>query len=242
MIPAKDIKRLSTRVQVNQKTIAREYIQHSFLSEFYKHNNSNKLLFKGGTALRLIYESPRYSEDLDFTGINDITYHEIEDIIAETLTSLSAWGFEGDIKEAKTTSGGYLAKMSFSFLEYEIMIKIEISFRKRKQKTKGVATTIRNSFIPNYDIYQLPQEEIVGGKLKALLARSKPRDWYDLYFFLHNQMMSKEAIKQLPEILEKLKTITRDFKKELKEFLPKSHQMIVKDFKSFLKREIEKYI
>ena len=47
--------------------IVREYFQHMFLSELYKLPGADQLLFKGGTALRVIYDSPRFSEDLDFS-------------------------------------------------------------------------------------------------------------------------------------------------------------------------------
>jgi len=242
MISPEEIKQLSTKYQISPLVIAREYAQHCFLSEFYKIRNSDRLLFKGGTALRLIYQSPRYSEDLDFTGVNNITYPVIEDLLIETLRSLTAWGFEIELKEAKKTTGGYLAKMDFSFVELRFQMKIEISFRKRRAKSKGMVSRIKNEYIPHYDIYHLPLEEIVAGKISALLARVKSRDWYDLYFFLHNRMLETEHKKSLPEILEKLKNSKTNFKKELKSFLPRSHQMILKDFKKVLTREIKKYL
>ncbi len=241
MISPEEVKQLSTRYQTSPLTIAREYAQHCFLSEFYKLKNSDRLLFKGGTALRLIYQSPRYSEDLDFTGINNVAYPEIEDILIETIRNLSAWGFEIEITEAKKTTGGYLAKMDFSFSRFKLQIKIEISFRTRKQKSMGAVSRIKNEYIPHYDVYHLPLDEIITGKISALLTRSKARDWYDLYFFLHNRMLETKHKKLLPEILEKLKKSKTDFKKELKTFLPRSHRMILKDFKQTLMQEIKKY-
>lgn len=239
MISPEEVKQLSTRYQTTPLVIAREYAQHCFLSEFYKLKNSDRLLFKGGTALRLIYQSPRYSEDLDFTGINNITYFEIEDILLETLRNLSAWGFEIEIMEAKKTTGGYLAKMDFSFSGFKLQMKIEISFRIRKQKSRGVISRIKNEYIPHYDVYHLPSDEIVNGKISALLTRAKARDWYDLYFFLRGRMLEAKHKKLLPELLKKLKKSKTDFKKELKDFLPRSHQIILKDFKSKLIKEIK---
>lgn len=242
MISAEDIKQLSTRYQTNPVTIAREYLQNCFLSEFYKLGNSDKILFKGGTALRLIYQSPRYSEDLDFTGINNILYPEIESLLLKTLRNLNSWGFEMEIIEAKKTTGGYLSKIDFSFSGFKINLKIEISFRIRKQKSKGVFSRVKNEFIPHYDIYQLSQKEIVNGKISALIARAKARDWYDLYFLFRARMLEMEHKKIMLKLLEKLKRSKINFKKELKDFLPYSHQMILKDFKANLIREIESYI
>ncbi len=240
MIKEEEIKRLSIRAQTNPQIIAREYAQHNCLSELYRLKGSENLLFKGGTALRIIYQSPRFSEDLDFTGINGISYLEIENILTNTLKNLSDWGFNIEIDEAKKTTGGYLAKTVLSFLTFKILLKMEISFRQNRQKVVKEISSIANEYIPNYDIIHLPQEEIINGKISALLDRSKPRDWYDLYFFLRQGMLTPKQKKILPKILSELEKIKMDFKKELKEFLPYSHQIIIKDFRNTLSKEIKK--
>ena len=80
MISEKTIKELTQKYQTTEINIIREYCQHLFLSYFYQKRKSEQIYFKGGTALRIIYNSPRFSEDLDFTGIHNIAYYEIEDI------------------------------------------------------------------------------------------------------------------------------------------------------------------
>ncbi|MBU1349970.1 nucleotidyl transferase AbiEii/AbiGii toxin family protein [Patescibacteria group bacterium] len=241
MINQDEIKRLSTRIQTDELTVAREYLQHNFLSELYKQAGSDRLLFKGGTALRIIYNSPRFSEDLDFTATKNISYQEIESLLIDIYSTLNSWGFILDIEEAKKTTGGYLAKTIISFYNYKINLKIEISFRQSRKKINTEISQIRTEFFPTYDIVHLSQEDIVGGKLAALLSRSKPRDWYDLYFLLKNNYLNNKQKKLLPAILEKFKNYRVDVGKELKEFLPISHQIILKDFKSILKKEIKQY-
>lgn len=240
MMRLEEIQKLSTKYQIIPLMIAREYCQHNLLSSFFNHKGSKNLLFKGGTALRIIYRSPRFSEDLDFTGIQNISYYEIENILTDTLKNLSDWGFDIDIDEAKKTTGGYLAKINFSIYQFKFIIKIEISFRQLRKKFQKMITSISNDYIHTYDIIHLSQEEIINEKTNALLSRSKPRDWYDLYFFLHNKMLGPAQKKLLTEILAKLKRTKMDFKKELKEFLPYSHQPIIKDFKNILITEIKK--
>ena len=68
MIEAKILKQFSDRFQTTMDNTVREYLQHLFLSFLYQEKKSEALLFKGGTALRLVWRSPRFSEDLDFTG------------------------------------------------------------------------------------------------------------------------------------------------------------------------------
>ncbi len=242
MIRLEEIERLSRRHQISPLAIAREYCQHHVLATLYSQKGSQRLVFKGGTALRLIYQSPRYSEDLDFTGIRNITYFEIENIFTEVLADLHFWGFNIDLEEAKKTTGGYLGKIKFSLYNFKFIINIEISFRKTTKKIMTKTSTIENDYIQPYSIVHFPLEEIINGKLNALLARAKPRDWYDIYFFLHNQLLNLNHKKRLPEILEKLKKSKINFKKELKQFLPRSHQIVLKDFKSYFTKEIKKFV
>jgi len=240
MMRIEEIQKLSTKYQTIPLTIAREYCQHNILYNLFNQKGSENLLFKGGTALRIIYQSPRFSEDLDFTGVKGISYYEIENILTNMLKNLSDWGFNVDIDETKKTTGGYLAIINFSFYQLKFVIKIEISFRQLRSKIKKAITSVSNDYIHTYDIIHLPQEKIIDGKISALLDRSKPRDWYDLYFFLRQRMLTPRQKKILPKILSKLEKIKMDFKKELKEFLPYSHQLIIKDFRNILLTEIKK--
>lgn len=242
MIRLQDLEKLSTKHQMQPVAVAREYCQHNILASFYNQRGSEKFLLKGGTALRILFRSPRFSEDLDFTAIYTPSYREIEDILSNTLSDLHNWGFDIDLLEAKQTSDGYLAKINFSLYRYKFLIKIEISFRKSNRKIQSQISPIQNDYIHTYNIVHLPFVEIIDGKISALLTRAKARDWYDLYFFLRSRIFETEHKKLLPEILEKLKTSKTDFKKELKIFLPRSHQIILKDFKSNLIREIKRFI
>lgn len=38
------------------------------IQKTYEKEESSNILFKGGTALKIVYGSPRFSEDLDFSG------------------------------------------------------------------------------------------------------------------------------------------------------------------------------
>jgi len=44
----------------------KEYIQYLVLNLIYNHKDFKKLVFKGGSCLRVCYVLPRLSEDLDF--------------------------------------------------------------------------------------------------------------------------------------------------------------------------------
>ena len=67
MLGRDNLEKFTKLQQTSVQNVVREYCQHLFLSFLYQNPGSEKLLFKGGTALRIILKSPRFSEDLDFT-------------------------------------------------------------------------------------------------------------------------------------------------------------------------------
>jgi len=241
MLSLENLKEFTKKFQTIEKNIVREYIQHLFLSSLYKFPKAEKLLFKGGTALRIIYGSPRFSEDLDFTGENIHGYKLVDELFLNTLSEIEKQGIKTDFKEAKLTTGGYLGIIHYEIYNFVEDMKFEISLRKSKKITKEI-TTIINDYVPHYTILHLSSEEIVKEKMTALLDRKKPRDYYDLYFFLRHsalhKFMEKTLLKQVLDNLEKEKI---DFKEELSVLLPVSHQMILRDFQSNLIREIKKF-
>src|SRR3989338_9731171 len=44
-----------------------ECLQHAVLQSLYRHGAFKQIVFTGGTALKLLYHTNRYSEDLDFS-------------------------------------------------------------------------------------------------------------------------------------------------------------------------------
>jgi len=235
MISNQFIKDFSTKYQTSELNVRREYIQHLFLSYFYRHPKSSKIYFKGGTALRIIYRSPRFSEDLDFS-LSEVTIDQIEDIVIDTIREIEREGIKIGIKESKKTTGGYLAIISFSLQGQKIDIKLEIS--QRKEKNIGEIITIINDYIPPYNMTAITKELLVAGKIHALLERQKARDFYDLYYFLRANLISVNEKNILPKVLALLSNNNIQFNKELKIFLPKSHWGIIKDFKKILAQEI----
>ncbi len=240
MIAAEAIQKLATQYQTTALNVAREYCQHLFLSAFYQRPTADRVLFKGGTALRIIYGSPRFSEDLDFSGFG-IRKPTIEELITDTLSAVERVGMFIDIEEAKATSGGYLGIIHNRFGDYRVEIRLKISLRDRATVRHETAL-IAGDFLPAYTLLHLPQELLVEEKLKALLDRAKPRDFYDLYFVLRKGLLSQKNRHVLKEVLTRLKAMKSEPLQELKLFLPRDQQAIAKDFRATLERELQRYL
>ena len=246
MIATEILQQIAREQQTNLfPNIVREYAQHLFLSELYQLPGSEKLLFKGGTALRIIYNSPRFSEDLDFSlFIAQYTKSKdsVENLFVSVLAKMEKSGIRVEIgSKSSPTSGGYFGVATLFVPDYPpINIEINVSTRSENE-LKAEVDSVANEFVPTYTIYHLSQEELVNEKVfGALLERKKPRDYYDLYFMMRRNMLSAEQKQKLSaytaQIIQSSKQI--DFQGELGVFLPASQQAIVKDFSQTLEREM----
>ena len=64
MISVETLEKLGRQYQMGVfPNIVREYFQHIFLSELYQLPDAEKMLFKGGTAFRVVYGSTGFSEN-----------------------------------------------------------------------------------------------------------------------------------------------------------------------------------
>ena len=239
MISSFAIQNLSKKLQTTELNIRREYVQHLFLSHFYHQKEAEQFFFKGGTALRIVFNSPRFSEDLDFSAELYNTKH-IEDAIVSTLNEIEREGIDTEIVESKETTGGYLTNISFRIGNDQITVLLQ--FSKRRSKDTSEVVTVAGDFIPPYSITLLERKHLTNEKIQALLTRSKPRDFYDLYYLIRSNLIDQEQRKLLTQAKKKLETTKINFGLELKQFLPKSHWPIIKDFKNSLSREIDRFV
>lgn len=239
MILPEEIEKIAGRKQTSVKNVARDYLQSLFLFGFYQNPEAADFLFKGGTALHLVYQSPRFSEDLDFSAktFNCLSF---ENLLQETLAFLEKNGLRPELLESTPTTGGCLAIFESAFGGQKIPLKIEVSLREPK-KSEGEAVLVRTDFLPPFDLVIFKPEDLVRGKVNALLNRKKPRDFYDLYFILRSELrahlhLSENQRRQIIQELGLLKP--QEVFKDLKEFLPKSHSLVIKDLPSALQREL----
>lgn len=236
MIEKNFITDLSIKWQTTEINVLREYLQHCFLTNLYKNKEAQKLLFKGGTALRIVYQSPRFSEDLDFTSIVN-SVKTIEGLIENTLIQLQYEGINLEISEAKSTTGGYFFNSQTTIYDKKIDIKLNFTTRKT---ANGEVNIISSVFLPPYNLISLKRKDLVYEKITALLVRQKIRDFFDLYFILRAQM-GKEAVgNRIKEVRKIIRSSKENFT-ELKQFLPKNFWPIIKDLKKSLINELERF-
>ena len=121
---------LEGELQIDLTQVVREYWEILVLKGLYDSPYGRKLIFKGGTALRLAYDSPRFSEDLDFS----LTSDPFKDKFSKLNKKIVAPFPELAISDLEEKYYTYLAeiKVTHNYLPFPFRIKIEISKRRFK--------------------------------------------------------------------------------------------------------------
>lgn len=239
MISWDSVVQAAKRSQTTDLNIAREYCQHLFLGAFYQEKGSERVMFKGGTALRIIYRSPRFSEDLNFSGFR-IGVREIEDWVASAAAELERNAIAASIAESKKTSGGYLAILTCSMRDIPVRVQVKVSLRRRND-IQGRGVLVAPELIPAYTLTQLPERMLVAEELEALRTRGKPRDYFDLYFMTRKGLIPTDMKSHLKQGKETLLASRTNFEHDLSPFLPRSHSSVAKDLRKILLEELERH-
>lgn len=249
MLDIKFLQDLAIRKQINELSVYREYFQHLFLSYFYSKKGSDKFLFKGGTALRIIFQSPRYSIDLDFST-DLIEIKSIEDLLLEVIRDFNNEGLViSNIPSSEQTSGGYISFLDFSSQIFSPRIQLNIQ-KKNANYLRGSSKLVANDFIPPYPIFYLSDEILISEKIEAFLTRenAKERDFFDLYFILNNDYLRgliKKDYLFKNKILNRLNVLDDgQIRNGLKDLLPINYQslLINSNLKMQIKRLVELYL
>ena len=198
-------------LKIDKTQVVREYWELIILKGLYESPFGRYLIFKGGTALRLTYGSPRFSEDLDFSLIQNALKGKFSSLIKKMTAPFPELSLT-DLEEKYYT---YLAEMKVTqnYLPFPFRIKIEIS----KRETKGYQWEMKLLSSPATVIQVMGQvatlEQIYRDKLACLEGRAKPKDLFDLWYV-------SEKLK-IPYSSKKMSIQKQDFIRDLRKYLPK---------------------
>ncbi|MBI4210759.1 MAG: nucleotidyl transferase AbiEii/AbiGii toxin family protein [Candidatus Diapherotrites archaeon] len=186
---AKTLKSQSAKQGIPQATLEKDYALSIVLKEISQSNLKNKLIFKGGTAIKKIYfANARFSEDLDFTARN-ATQEEIESALRaifenKRITDINFFR----LSKEKTTAGLRLAIKFTSALNHPQSIRFDISFRDNIVLKPVEIEVIDTYSLGKSSAMVLHLEEIFAEKIQALLTRTVARDLYDTWYLLKNNV------------------------------------------------------
>ena len=219
MLNLLEIKKLSKNIGIAGLNIIRENIEIEILDSLSKSELSGRVIFYGGTAIRLAYNGPRFSEDLDF--IFDKHHKKDAQELKNILNNVSK-NNEGiiieEVLEKRNTLFG-LIHISNSLLKHSIRIKIEISKKSHEQKSEYLMLSSPCSIL-NPIVKTSTLNSLIQNKLLAIKHRNEPRDWFDLWFIGKKTNSIHKPEKSLP-------FNKREFENELKRWLPRNFWKVI---------------
>src|SRR3989344_5291401 len=179
MITKNQLTNLTKVFKTNESTVLREYYQLIFLNTLYSLPNSQNIVFKCGTAIHLIFEAPRFSEDLDFTV--QMNPNEFDEFISKVFATLKKYGFE--FKPRDTIAGKrYLMSNGIPESKSKLYINLDFSFRAIVFENQNSSINSQLPIALTSRISHMSQSEIYTEKIRAILNREKGRDLYDLWY------------------------------------------------------------
>ena len=78
--------------QRNPRGMLVEYLQYELLDSLFKNSAAAALSFIGGTAIRILHDSHRFSEDLDFDNFG-LSFAQFEDLLKTVCRDMEYKGF-----------------------------------------------------------------------------------------------------------------------------------------------------
>jgi len=251
MITKEQIHSLAKEKRINETVIFREYLQLLFLNELYSQNQSKNIFFKGGTALHLIFKSPRFSEDLDFTV--EMEEKEFSEFIQKIFLSLPKKEAVSFKKKKSIAGKRFLLTAEPSVLFYKTFVNLDFSFREKVlEPQKSIIETDYPILFTSY-VYHLSKDELFAEKIRALFTREKGRDLYDLWYLINQGVLLKQKLirKKLKyyhlenikkeEILKKVKKFSKkDFILDLKPLVPIDQRDRLENFFDYIQDYLEK--
>lgn len=160
----------------NREHMEKDYMQDVLLYNIFR--KTNRLAFKGGTALYKLYSLPRFSEDLDFSLLGGV---DARKIVADAADA-SGMG----IKDLKEMTGSTLIKLGFrGLLTGNNTLRVDISTGNPVLGGFDVKTYMpAYADINPFSLRAMKPGEMLAEKVHSLLAREKARDLYDLFFLM----------------------------------------------------------
>lgn len=233
MLTKAQIQRIAQRNGVGLQVQERDYVQHLILWLLY--SRSQALIFKGGTALRLVYGGNRYSEDLDFNGPEEVAI--LQSVWPEIIAGLEDFGVVAEMGNDWVSDVGYSFDVSFQGPLHngrdrsKGKVRVDVNRRPEQVQTRRELVTSEYDDVRPFVVTVLTLEHLMAEKIRALLVRGKPRDLYDIWLLLQQGVEPDVALIQHklalyemrwdPEALkEAVERVRTDWQRDLRPLLP----------------------
>lgn len=205
-----------------QNLIKQEQFEIEVLEQLHKNRILNKLVFGGGTMLRLCYGLNRFSVDLDFWLIKDINpnklFQTLKTFLEKTYT----------LTDAQNKFYTILFELKSS--KYPRRLKIEI--RKEKKLIKTERAIAYSQYADTQVLLTVVAlDEMMKTKIQAFIDRREIRDVFDIEFLYKRGIALPQEKELLQQILKNIETLPK------KDYTVKLGSIISADLRKYYTQE-----
>ena len=187
----------------------KEIFQEIALLGLYQGGFFEKAAFYGGTALRILYGLPRFSEDLDFSLLEKNNEFNLEQYFSAITDEFEALGikidisqkskkdFKSDIASAFLKNGTAIHTLNIETNDLGNILdgvhsgkRLKIKFEVDTNPPLKFQTEAKTLLLPKtFNIITMTLPNLYAGKMHAVLCRKwlsrvKGRDWYDFEWYV----------------------------------------------------------
>ena len=178
--------------QLHDRTsfLLREYLQYRMLQLIFRSVHGPKLVFLGGTCLRLLHGNQRFSEDLDFDN-KGLTADQFKALADEVGRGLEREGYQVDVEVRSRTA--FRCRVRFPGLLFQHGLtghaeqRVLIQFDTEPQHHVYEPELRRlDKFDVSFTVPCCSPDLLLAQKCHAILGRprNKGRDFFDVVFLL----------------------------------------------------------
>ena len=212
-------RKLAAELGINVEFVVREFWELAVLDVLLSAGVGNRLVFKGGTALRLAYGSPRFSDDLDFSITGVVSYRELKSAVQQVVRRYPELELTDLVEKRQTLLAEF--RVRDSAIERNVRQVVEVS----RRSPGSLERELRLLSSPCSPLRVLAlvatPEAIWQEKLAALASRKAPRDLFDLWFL--GQTLGRNLPDDIPEFDPRI------LRRELRMYLPRKFYPVVEE-------------
>ncbi|MFB6209169.1 MAG: nucleotidyl transferase AbiEii/AbiGii toxin family protein [Candidatus Nanohaloarchaea archaeon] len=243
MITERKLKQIADQNKINPYYQEKDYLQNILLREI----SGEDMVFKGGTCLKICYNLPRFSEDLDFN--TEKAPEEIEEIIRNGVKAFGRMGIDTEFERSEKfeQNSSYTAHIRFEGPLYRgnrsSTNTVQVDAGKRTGtilETDVKQVTSPYPDIPSYFLTTIQLEEILAEKIAAMDERSKGRDLFDIWFLIDKTGINEDLIDQKTSgSISVSFPSEEDYRRDLSDLLPNvpPYEKVSKSVKQNLEKE-----
>jgi predicted nucleotidyltransferase component of viral defense system len=203
---------LQKSLSISEEQIVREEYEMIILKQLFESELGSLFVFKGGTALRLAYGSPRFSEDLDFSVLGGFSKEKLDALLKGLPRQYEVIKII-DLTQKRYTYFG-LFRIKENFMNQAFSIKFEASVRPTVlEKDIDYKLLALSSKVTSLTVLAQVESMAQIEKEKKTIDPLRVRDIFDLWFIgqksgnpapmnfnnWDTEIVRRELFKYLPE-------------------------------------------